>query len=244
MRSASILLLLLLNTLLVSAQQKKAAKTAVFKVRAPTSAVSVFPEDSVLWLEKENKVRIKIRSERQVKVFFTNGKIVSQNAEDYIVKFDSSGSTVLSVYEIDGARRKLIHTSKHKVKEPEIYFCGVKAGSWSTALKMREEHFKAHSLPLDTMLKVTGFNMVYHDGIKYKTYSAANNMLTAEMHKVIFEDFHFPGDNKKMLFFTDIKTQMPDGTIKTLQPITLSVLRDSTNLEEVVFKFAVRRMRR
>jgi hypothetical protein len=233
-----------MNALLASAQQKKAPKTAVFKVRAPASAVSVFPEDSVFWLEKDNKVRVKTKSEKEIKVFFVNGKIISQNNEDYVVKFDSSGSTAISVYEIDGKRRKLIYTMKYKVKEPEIYFCGVKVSSWASALKMREDHFKAHSVPLDTMLKVTGFNMIYHDGIKYKTFKAESNMLTSEMHKVIFEDFHFPADGRKQLFFTDIKAQMPDGSIKTLQPITLSVLRDSTNKDDVVFKFAVRRMMR
>lgn len=241
MRACLILLVILMSVPLCLAQKSKGPKTAVFKVRAPKSACSVFPSDSVFWLEKLNTVRIKIRSDKPTKVVFGNGKMVSQQDDVYTVRFDTSGTTVIAVFEIDGKRRKLIHTFSYKVKEPEVYFCGVKVGTRSSYLMMRGDHLKAYSIPLDTMLKVKGFDMLYHDGIKYNTFHTDDNMLSKEMHKVIFEDFRFPAQGKQ-LFFANIKAEMPDGKLKTLSPVSIYVQRDSTNRDEVVFNFEVRRM--
>ncbi len=240
MRVILILTLIFTGFSFCSAQQKKSTKTAVFKVRAPKAACSVFTSDSVFWLERPATIRVKVRSDKQTKVVFGNGKIIAQEDDLYTVRFDTSGTTVIAVFEIDGKRKKLIHTSRYKVKEPEVYFCGVKVGTRSNYLMMRGEHLKAYSIPLDTMLKVKGFDMMFHDGIKYKTYHADNNMLSKEMHKVIFEDFRFPAKGKQ-LFFANIKAEMPDGKLKTLNPISIYVQRDSTNRDEVVFNFEVRR---
>jgi hypothetical protein len=233
----------MLAAMLASAQPKRSPKSVVFKVRAPASSCAVFPEDSVFWIEKENKVRIKARTRNPVKVVFRGGTIISSDGENYIIRFDSTGSTVLSVYEMEGWQKRLIYTKSYKVREPDIFFCGVKAGTRGKALQLRDEHFKAYSIPLDTTLRVVSFDMMFHNGLKYKTYHSDTSMLSNEMRKVIFEDFRFPADGNKQLFFSNINVRMPDGKVKTLTPITLLVERDSTNRDEVVFNFSVRRMR-
>jgi hypothetical protein len=236
--------LLMLVITAIALGQKKSQKAAVFKVRSPAAVCSIFIEDSCLWLEKDNRIKVKVRSKcKKIKVVFSSGKVVTQDEDTYTVNFDLPGKLVISVYEMD-KKAKLIYTESLKVKEPDLYFCGAKVGSISHGLYMKAEHFKAYSLPFDTALSVLGYDMNYNDGVSTTVYHADDNMLSQEMRDIMFEDSRSTAQKRKskIVYFSNILTSMPDGSKKMLSPFAVSVIRDSTKKDNIVFNFAVLKM--
>jgi hypothetical protein len=106
---------------------------------------------------------------------------------------------------------------------------------------MNEQHIRAYSIPLNTNLKILKFDMVYYNGQRYNTYHSDSDTLSAKMQKIIFEDYRFASKNRQ-LFFSDITASLPDGRKKMLSPFAIFVFRDSTERDEVVFKFWVAKM--
>lgn len=226
--------------------QSKGPGPAVFKVRAPHSSCSVFVEDTCLWLEKDNRIRVKVRGDAgPVKVVFFPGKIVSREGDLYTVNFDKPGSTVVSVYEIRDKGRKLIHTESLKIHEPDLYFCGIKVGSFQHGIHVKGETLRIYSIPFGTDLGLTGYDMNYNNGIKTRVYHVKDNKFTEEMIDVMFKDKD-PAVKKKMvnkgIYFSNIAASMPDGSIKYLSPFALSVVRDTTKTRELVYNFVIRKM--
>ena len=238
-------ILLFFASISAALAQNKSSKTTVFKVRAPASVCSIFLEDTCLWLEKNNKIRVVVRSKcEKIKVVFSSGKIIAQDGDDYTVNFNSGGRTVISVYEIKNKRSKLIHTESFKVREPVLYFCGAKVSSFKHSLYVRGENFKAYSIPFDTTLPVIGFDMNYNNGVNNKIYHGKDNKLTEEMLDILFKDSQ-PSMKKTVnrgIYFSNILASMPDGSKKTLSPFAISVVRDSSNMDNIVFNFAVLKM--
>lgn len=228
---------LLLGSLGVFAQ----GKPVVFKVRAPKAVCSVYMEDSVFWIEKNNNVRVVVRSQNpHIRVTFAQATIVSNDSSNYVVNFENAGSTVISVYEMNGKRPKLIFTKSYKVLEPVMYFCGARVGTRSRAWMMKGEHFKARSTVLNQDVKVLGFDMTFYDNISNKTYHSDSCMLTKEMKDLIFEKYRF--GHGKSVYFSNIMARMPDGKEKPLTPFGVFLERDSANTEEIAFNFSLRRI--
>ncbi len=200
-------------------------------------------EDSVFWLEKNNNVRVVVRSKvPDVKVVFVKAKIVSQDSNSYVLNFDNPGATAICVYEMHGNTPKLIFTKSYKVKEPTLYFCGVKVGTRSGVYKMREQHLAAFSTVLNTSVRVLQFDMVYYDKVRNKTYHSDTCMLTKEMKEIIFEKYRFA--EGQSILFANMMAAMPDGSKKPLSPFGIFLERDSTQTEHVAFIFSVKRVTR
>jgi hypothetical protein len=230
----------------MASAQNNGVKPTVFKVRSPHAVCSVFVEDSTLWLEKNNRIRVKVRSNcESIKVVFDPGKIVAQDGDLYTVNFSTVGSTVISVYEVNNHVKKLIHCESLKIREPDIYFCGIKVSTFKHSLPPHGDALRIYSIPLDTDLGVVGFDMNYNNGIKTKTFHVNDNKLTNEMIDVMFKD-NDPAVKKKTvnkgIYFNNITASLPDGSTKILSPFALSVVRDTTNKEGVVFNFVIRKM--
>ncbi len=238
-------LLLLIIPFCGLGQPRAASKTYVFKVKAPANRCTVTMNDSVFWLEKDNKVTVKLKdSNNKIRVNFFNGNIISQESDEYTVRFTDPGKTVLSVYEKVGGQYKLVYTKSYKVQEPTLYFCGVKIGTKAGGLKLNDG-LKAYSALSDRDIKILGYEMVYYNGISTKTFSADTNTLSQGMIDVIFDKeikdpFRF--QRNKRVYFANISAVMPDGNKKMLTPFEIFLERDSANTDELAFIFSIKKV--
>lgn len=230
--------------------QLAAQKTYRFKVRAPQSVCTVTVKDSLLWLDKDNLVTVKVTNQTgSIKIKFVNGTVTKKAEGEYSVTFSNGGKTMISVYQYINGNFRLIHTESMKVEEPLIYFCGVKVGTKSGGLKMREEHMVAKSIPYNnSSLKIKGYDMVYFDGITSYTFHSDTTLLSKKMTDIIFERPQKKGDQSfrfgmnQRVYFANINAVMPDGKEKFLTPFEIFLETDSTKTDDIAFIFSVRRV--
>jgi hypothetical protein len=227
-----------------------AQKTYRFKVRAPQTSCTIAVKDSLLWLDKDNVITVNVTHQTgSIKVKFANGTVIKRNGNEFTVTFDNGGKTVISVYQYMKGNFRLIYSESRTVEEPTIYFCGVKVGTKSGGLKMREEHIVAKSVPYNnSMLKIKGYDMIYFDGVTSNTFHSDSTELSKTMTDIIFEKPQKKGDQSfrfglnKRLYFTNIAAIMPDGKNKFLTPFELFLEQDSAKTDDIAFIFSVRRV--
>ena len=206
------------------------SNTSVFVVRAPQSNCAVFLEDSVFWLERINKIRVKIKGRKAITVLVENGKITSSDDDgNYCVKFSSPGKTTVTVSERTAFGLKPIYSKNYRVQPPQMYFCGIPENSSAKVLKMKGDHIYAYSRLTKDKINVKSFDMVHvypneQDRIKEKEIlKSATGMLTDSM-KTIVKKFQ---PHSEEIYFYNIIGVMPDGTKKFLQPIEMFVKVDT-----------------
>lgn len=227
-----------------------AQKTYQFKIRSPKTSCIVTVKDSILWLDKDNLVNVKvINAKGSIKVKFLNGTVTKKENENYTVAFDNGGKTVISVYHFVKGDFRLIESISMKVEEPQIYFCGVRVGTKAGALKMKQEHIVARSTPYNNIaLKIKSYDMIFYDGVINNTFHSDTTVLSKKMTDILFEkpqnkgDLSFRFDSNKRLYFTNIEAVMPDGKNKFLTPFELFLHKDSTRKDDIAFIFSIQRV--
>ncbi|MCC6690822.1 MAG: hypothetical protein IT235_04755 [Bacteroidia bacterium] len=242
------LIVLVCITTVCLGQDRTSGNSVVFKVRSPLAKCSVFYEDSVFWLEKENIVRVKVKGRnKNVKLIVEGGRIASSDGDTYVLRFGSPGMAAVSVYQQTDKSRKLLYTKQYKIKTPTLFFCGIKLDSASKVLKMRGCHLYAFSQYYKMNLKVRSFDMYFtEDTDRYNKdkskrvpilFKSDTCILSGEM-KLKVVNFQ-PKYND--IYFHNIICIAPDGSKKILDPIQLSVKRDTADKKTISLIYAVQK---
>lgn len=223
-----------------------AQKTYKFKVRAPQTMCIVEVNDSLLWLDKDNRVTIQIKNQKgKIKVHFANATSKKISDNEYLVSFESAGKTMVSVHQFYKGGFKLIHSQSLKVEEPEVHFCGVKVGTKSRGFQLAQEHFRAKSIPYNSNIKIKSYDMIYFDGVSENIFHSDTTLLSQKMMDILFEkplragDMSFRFGMNKRVYFSNIAAVMPDGKEKFLTPFEIFLFKDSTRTNDIAFIFAV-----
>ena len=221
------------------------SNSVVFKVRAPASGCSIICEDDFFVLEKTNSVRIKMRGKnKNIDVLVTGGKIMSVKDDIYNIRFTRSGTALITVYLYSPKGKIIIATKKQEIKNPPVFFCGIKLDSISRTINFNGANMYAYSSYYNQKLQITAFDMYYiEDSIKSKKYNipplkmkSDSCKVTPEMKKIIlgFQPFY------NQIYFHNIVCKVPDGSKRILDPIRLNIEIDTTNKEKMSLMYTLK----
>lgn len=225
---SSSLLVIMLNL------QAQKGKSSVMKVRAPLASCTIRFAEPHFLLEKESVIRIRVKGRNpQIRVDVRGGKVVSQNGEEYKLRFFTPGTAVVSVFQLTDRGAKLLATRKAEVKAPQFFFCGLAVDSFSKVLRLSSWHVYAYSSYLKKNLPMKRFDMLYYDTVtdlvsgkrkeRIDTLRADTCRLSPEMKKRLHA--FQPMSNKIYLY--NLVCSLPDGTIRVLEPVELLGFRDT-----------------
>jgi hypothetical protein len=177
-----------------------------------------------------NPVQIKVEGKnKNIKVEVSGGQIVSVKDDIYHIRCVNPGIKVISVYLNTTSGRKLIATQEQIVKNPLVYFCGIKIDSTSKYLKLKGTQFYAYSEYYKKQMPVTSFEMYYVDDTLVKKIEPVilksdTCMLSPEMKRRVlsFQPKH------NYMYFYNIICQVPDGSKRILDPIEFHILDPDT----------------
>ncbi len=224
-------------------QNNISGRSMVFKVRAPLTKCSVFCEDSVFLLERENSFRVKVKDKnKSIKVTLEGGNIISHEGEAYTCRFGSSGIAVITVYQESSKGLRLLFTKKMLVTEPPLFFCGIQLDSASKVLKMKGCQLYAYSKYYGIKMPVVSFDMYFAEdttkhSVKPIRLKSDTCIISPEMKDKLL---HFQCKHSD-IYFHNIMCIAPDGHKKLLSPVQLKVKVDSTNTKELNLIYAVQK---
>jgi len=182
---------------------------------------TVFPSDSVVWGEKANLVRVRVKGACPFSVSYDGGRISGKDSV-YIIQVDSSVSGLLTICEMSEGKSKVVFTKPYKVNRippPYVLVCGVKTDSVIDKQQLiNDNKVMAYSTYHKMHLKVLSFDMIYVNAGKFDTLSATTNHFTLEMRRRIM--VLKPGN---ILYFENVKCVMPDRKIVALAPIQIFI---------------------
>jgi len=234
-------LILLLITTACRAQQS--GKTVVFKVRAQPTECSIRCEGDFFPLEIINPVHIELKGRNKaIRVVATGGQLMSVKGDTYYFRFTRPGATAISVYLDTPTGRKLLATKQQLVKNPDVYFCGIRVDSTSKYLNIRGSHFYAYSDYYKKELPIISFEMYYVDDTLRKKIEPVflrsdTCMLSPQMKKIVFS-FQ---PNHNYMYFHKIICRVPDGSKRMLDPVEFRIMEDTTNKQKVSLVYSIRR---
>jgi hypothetical protein len=235
------ILLLLLLTTFCRAQER--GKTVVFKVRAQPTACSISFDNDFFPLEILNAVHVKLEGRnRNIKVFAAGGQLMSVKEDTYYFRFLKPGATNISVYLYTPTGRELLVTKQQLVKNPAIYFCGIRVDSSSKYLNIRGSNFYAYSDYYKKEMPVISFEMYYVDDTLVKKIQPVflksdTCMLSPQMKKIVFS-FQ---PNHNYMYFHNIICRVPDGSKRLLDPVEFQIMEDKNNKERLSLIYSVKR---
>lgn len=218
-------------------------KTAVFKVRAQPSVCKITCKDKFFLLEINNPVVVTVKGRnKNIDVVVTGGNVISQEGDTYFVQFLRPGDGLITVYQFTATGRKVLATKMQVVKNPQIFFCGIKMDSTSKGIKMTGMNFYAYSDYYKQNMPFASFDMYFVNDTTVKKIEpieikSDTCMLTSEMKKKIL-NFQ-PRFN--YIYFHNIVCRVPDGSKRILDPIELKVIVDSTDREKLSLIYSVRK---
>ncbi|MGZ4033594.1 MAG: hypothetical protein ACXVPU_14200 [Bacteroidia bacterium] len=218
-------------------------KTVVFKVRAKPTVCTIECPNNYFVLEMNNPVVIKVKgTNTAVDVRVSGGQVMSVQDDTYYIRFTRPGAGLISVYQNTSSGRKVVATKMQMVKEPQIYFCGIKIDSTSKFISMKGVNFYAYSDYYKQIMPVVSFDMYYVDDTTAKKVVPIHTksdtcMLSNEMRKRIlsFQPHH------NYIYFMNIICRVPDGSKRILDPIELNVIENKNDKENLSLIYAVRR---
>ena len=167
---------------------------------------------------------------------------MSTNDNTYFVRFTRPGETVISVYQKNATGKKLLATKIREIRNPPVFFCGIKIDSTSKPIKLRGTNFYAYSDYYKKTMPIISFDMYFVDDTTLKKrepvrFKSDSCMLSAEMRKRIL-NFQ-PSYN--YIYFHNIICSVPDGSKRILDPIELNVVVDKNDKEKLSLIYAVKR---
>lgn len=218
-------------------------KTVVFKVRAEATSCTIESKMPYFLLEMNNEVVIKVKGRnKNINVKVTGGRIMSSQGETYLIRCVKPGSAVVAVYQNTPTGSKLLATKMFVIKDPVIYFCGIKMDSTSRFLKLTGTNFYAYSEHYKQIMPVISFDMYYVDDTTAKKIVPVDMksdtcMLSPDMRKRIlsFQPHH------NYIYFHNIICRVPDGSKRILDPIEFNVIQDTTNKKSLTLSYSVRK---
>jgi hypothetical protein len=219
------LAIIIINLLpLLTWGQTDTVNTLVFKVSASKTKISVWPADSLLWIEKKNNLKIKIKGNKYPVVIKLEGGTISGKDSLYTAIVEEGVSALLNLWEKypDGSS-KLIYTKPYKIKkipDPVVYVCGVKGDS---AIDKRQLIFEnkvyAYSDYYKSYIKIISFDMLFPNQELMDTLSSFSNRFTPEMRNKIWQL-----NQGSVVYFENIKCKMPNQQIKKLSSIQIFIV--------------------
>jgi hypothetical protein len=179
---------------------------------------------------------------KEIYVKVSGGEVVSQEGDTYFIRFLRPGAGAISVYQNTSIGRKVVAAKMQMVKNPEIYFCGIKMDSTSKRIKMTGMNFYAYSDYYKQNMPFASFDMYFVNDTTVKKIEPVEIksdtcMLTSDMKKKIL-NFQ-PRFN--YIYFHNIVCRVPDGSKRILDPIELKVIIDTTNREKLSLIYSVRK---
>lgn len=213
----SIIALLLLSSL-------SSAQTATtIKIKKTIWKISISPEkDSILWIDKNNKLVVNVEGGSNYQVEIRDGKIKNKGNQ-YSIEVFTEGAATLTVYEkLPNKKMKPLYTKLYEVKripEPLTYVCGVKADSVIDKLQMIHDNVITAFDPFaKKALPVVSFEMIFSFSGQSDTLTSYDNHFTKDMKRRIY--YLTSGS---ILYFENVYCTMPGGKIKKLKPFEIFV---------------------
>jgi hypothetical protein len=184
--------------------------------------ISISSPDSILWINKQNIVDIKVEGANNYAINIEGGTI-HPYGNKYLVKVNKEGAATISVFEkLPANKKRVLFTKMYLVKtppEPKVKVCGVAPDSVidkhqliaENSLIIFDEFEKQY-------LKVLGFNLVFSKGGKTQKYESKNCHFTIDMRNKI----HLL-ESGTLLYFENIYCLMPDNSVKKLSDFQLFI---------------------
>ncbi len=209
--------------LLLSVSSIAQTGVVTFKVDKPDVKISINPNDSTFWVERNNHLYISVEEGKSKigHVRLSEGTIRKIGPNEYVASFDTVCETVLKVYEIQpNGKSKLAFSRPYKVIAkplPVITVAGVKADS-AVGIKrlLHLASLEADLANSSVRPAVMGFKLLVSIGGAQKTMSTVGNKLSLAMRNEIRR--LAPG---QMLEFRDIQVKMPDGDVKVIESVAV-----------------------
>jgi hypothetical protein len=195
--------------------------------------VSIRPSDSVLWIDKENKLEINVEGGTNYQVELRDGKI-RKNKNKYIIEVMAEGAATITVYEnLPNKKKKPLYTKLYEVKripDPVAYVCGVKGDSVIDKMQLIYDNIITVVHPYYKLqLPVLGFDAIFSFSGQADTLTSLNNHFNLEMKKRIY---YLVSGN--VLYFDNVYCALPDGKILKLKPFEVFI--NETNKYKVGYE--------
>ena len=208
----------ILQSILLLAQ----GTNTTIKIKRTKWNVLVSPDDSILWINKNNQLKINVEGGNNYYVNIKDGKIKCQGNK-YNIQVTTEGAAMLTIYEkLPKKKMKPLYTKLYQVKripDPVAYVCGVKADSVIDKMQIINENEVSATHPFyKIQLPVLGFDVIFTIGGKIDTLTSTNNHFTIDMRKRIY--YLASGS---ILYFDNVYCGMPDGKIQKIKPFEVFV---------------------
>ncbi|HXC06727.1 MAG TPA: hypothetical protein VNZ86_18345 [Bacteroidia bacterium] len=227
-------LLLILFASVLHGQQRDST-IVTFRVTRSAVTYEVFPKDSILWGNQENKIQIRAHGKKRTAyVMLEGGHLAAVRNNDSLYTATVNDTVVTALLSIrekmaDGGSR-LVFSKPYRIKRippPVLYVCGVKTDSVIDKQQLIvEDLLYARSEQYKFRLIIESFDMIVLSEKGESRFHSVNNHFTLEQRREIHK--LVPGNT---LFFENIRCLMPSGEVKTLKPVQIFI--DDTNKYKV-----------
>lgn len=178
--------------------------------------------DSVLWIDIENKLTINVEGGTNYCVDIRDGRIRNKG-KNYVIQVFTEGSATLTVCELlPNNKKKVIFTKLYEIKkipEPIPYVCDVKRDSVIDKLQIIYGNIVKVIHPFyKEQLPVLGFDVIFSFAENPDTLRSFDNHFTQDMKRRLYYL-----NSGSVLNFENVYCLMPDGKIHKLQPFVIYI---------------------
>lgn len=179
---------------------------------------------NVLYMGVENPISIGYLGSAKVLLKITNGTVTPSNEKGkYIVLVYRGNEAIMGLYKIRGSKEILVGEKKFRVKrlpQPIAIVAGLKEGEIKKSALVAYPFVlaKYENFDFDLKLNVYSFTITICVAGEYKSTPFVGNSFSIIQISMIEKL-----KNNSRLIIEDIKCKLPDGTTRTLNPITLRV---------------------
>lgn len=230
MRFIQLCIFILLATFCFS--QRKGT-SSVIKVRAGLAKCEIFAP-AKFYLEQEADVTIKVKGRNpKIDVRVKGCEIRSVKGDVYHLRFLNPGICVITVFQVTDKGRKVIGVKETDIVPPKFFFCGLKIDSSSKVLKLGKMHLYAYSEYFKMNLPVNKFYMLYYKDfsnmVKKSRKPIADTIRadTCKLTKAMRERLRYYQPKSDRIYFYGLFVQLPDKTIRPLEPVELQANMDT-----------------
>ncbi|MES2593276.1 MAG: hypothetical protein V4608_15440 [Bacteroidota bacterium] len=202
------------------------------KIEKTQWQVTVGP-DSILWINKNNQVKIDVKGGDNYYIGLKGGRIKNYKGK-YSLIVDTEGAATLTVYEkLPNKKFNPIYTKLYMVKkipDPVPYVCSVKGDSVIDKLQIiNDNEITAIHEFTNTKVPILGFDIIIPIGGQVDTLTSNNSHFTLEMQKRIYYL-----KSGSVLYFENVYCAMPDGSVQKIKPFEIFV--SETNKYKVGYR--------
>lgn len=178
--------------------------------------------DSVLWIDIENKLDINVEGGSNYSVDIRDGKI-RNNRNNYVIQVFTEGAATITVSELlPNNKKKTVFTKLYEVKkipEPIPYVCDVKRDSVIDKLQIIYGNIVTVTHPFyKQQLPVLGFDVIFTFAESPDTLRSFDNHFTQDMKRRLYYL-----NSGSVLNFENVYCMMPNGKIQKLPPFVIYI---------------------